>query len=107
MNEKKEYNNNDINFDEAKKQKIINTNIINKKIFNKNSVRKQKRLFQMQKRLALLNEEELSEIESDADKINNEENITITISDNLKAFQNIGNLGKNELNKISLLAQYI
>jgi hypothetical protein len=75
MNEKKE-NNNIINIEEIKKQKIIYSNLINKKLFNKNSIRKQKRLFQMQKRLALLNEEELSEIESDknnkqSEKINN------------------------------------
>ena len=57
MNEKKE-NNNLVNIEEIKNQKIIYSNLINKKLFNKNSIRKQKRLFQMQKRLALLNEEE-------------------------------------------------
>ena len=98
MNEKKDYYNNDVNIDEVKKQKIIHTNIINKKLFNKNSIRKQKRLFQMQKRLALLNEEELSEIESDIDKINNEENEKI--NNNINSFQNLCKVDKNEKNKV-------
>ena len=75
MNEKKE--NNNLEFvDETKNPKIINKNLL-----NKNSIRKQKRLFQMQKRLALLNEEELSEIDSDYIKKNIEEN---EIINNLK-----------------------
>ena len=90
MNEKKE-NNNLVNVEEIKNQKIIYSNLINKKLFNKNSIRKQKRLFQMQKRLALLNEEELSEIDSDK---NNEQN---EINNNLKSFQK-HNRNKNEEN---------
>ena len=52
----------------------------------------------MQKRLALLNEEELSEIESDIDKINNEENEKI--NNNLNSFQNLCTVDKNEKNKV-------
>ena len=98
MNEKKE-NNNLINIEESKNQKIISQNGNNKKIFNKNSIRKQKRLFQMQKRLALLNEDEFSEIETnrgdDHDIINN-----------LKSFQkfmeNNQNILKDNKNSVSL-----
>ena len=92
MNEKKE-NNNAINIEETKNQKYINPNLINKKLFNKNSIRKQKRIFQMQKRLALLNEEELSEIDLD---INNEKN---EIVNNLNAFQQFKQ-NKKQINKI-------
>ena len=93
MNEKKENSNNSINIEETKNQKCINPNLINKKLFNKNSIRKQKRLFQMQKRLALLNEEELSEIELD---INNEKN---EIVNNLNSFQQFKQ-NKKQINKI-------
>ena len=92
MNEKKE-NNNSINLEETKNQKYINPNLVNKKLFNKNSIRKQKRLFQIQKRLALLNEEELSEIELD---INNEKN---EIVNNLNSFQKYKQ-NKNQMNRI-------
>ena len=70
MNEKKE-NNNLNSIKESKNQKLINTNDINKKVLNKNSIRKQKRLFQMQKRIALLNEEELSELNNVQNEIIN------------------------------------
>ena len=88
MNDKKE-NNNETNIEEAKKKKFLNTN---KKLFNKNSIRKQKRLFQMQKRLALLNEEELSDLEYDK---NNEK------SNNLKSLQKIIQNKKQNRNSLS------
>ena len=88
MNDKKE-NNNETNIEEAKKKKFLNTN---KKLFNKNSIRKQKRLFQMQKRLALLNEEELSDLEYDK---NNEK------SNNLKSLQKIIENKKQNRNSLS------
>ena len=72
------YINNATNIEEIKNKKIINPNTINKKIINNNPMRKQKRLFQMQKRLVLLNEEEISELETE--KKNEKYN-------NLKSFQ--------------------
>ena len=47
------------------KKKTLNSNIVNKKINNKDSIRKQKRIFQMQKRHALFNEEDFQELESE------------------------------------------
>ena len=64
MNEKhKSYNITDN--DETIKKKSINSNNVNKKVVDKNTKRKQKRLFQMHKRLALFNEEDLPELTSD------------------------------------------
>ena len=97
MNDKKDHYN-IICLDEIKNEKINNTNIINKKLFNKNSIRKQKRLFQMQKRLALLNEEELYEIESDNNRKHNQE---YDLINNLKSFQKISAIKKNQ-NKMKL-----
>ena len=48
MNEKKE-NNNALNIEETKNQKCINPNLINKKLFNKNSILEQKDYFKCKK----------------------------------------------------------
>ena len=48
------------------------SNSSQKQLFNKNSIRKQKRLCQMQKRLALFNEEDISELEIDDKEKQNE-----------------------------------
>ena len=64
MNEKPK-NNNIEKRNEIIKKKTFNSNNVNKKINNKDSIRKQKRIFQMQKRHALFNEEDFPELESD------------------------------------------
>ena len=98
MNEKKE-NNNALNIEETKNQKCINPNLINKKLFNKNSILEQKRLFQMQKRLTLLNEEELSEIELN---INNEKNEIVNLNSFQQFQQNRKQINRIKQNKNSL-----
>ena len=99
MNEKKE-NNNLINIEESKNQKIISQNGNNKKIFNKNSIRKQKRLFQMQKRLALFNEDEFSELESN--KVDDPNDIINNLKSFQKFIENNQNILKDNKNSISL-----
>ena len=79
MNEKpKNYNITDN--DETIKKKSINSNNVNKKVVDKNAKRKQKRLFQMQKRLALFNEEDLPELisENNIKNISNDKNNLIS-----------------------------
>ena len=67
--------NNIVNKENNIKKKSLNSNDVNKKIIDKDSKRKQKRLFQMQKRLALFNEEDLSELESENNLKINEDSI--------------------------------
>ena len=82
MNEKhKSYNITDN--DETIKKKSINSNNVNKKVVDKNTKRKQKRLFQMHKRLALFNEEDLPELTS--------ENNTKYISNDINNFNSSKN----------------
>ena len=55
-----------------------------KQLFNKNSIRKQKRLCQMQKRLALFNEEDISELEIEDKERQNDHSNPINNNGNLK-----------------------
>ena len=96
MNESQKYNNiadiKDIN-----REKNINSKKINNKNNNKDVIRKQKRLFQMQKRLALLNEEDLPQLDLDGNiKIKEEPKI----SNILDSFQKLGEIQamKNKTN---------
>ena len=79
---------------EAMKKKSINANNANKKIDDKNSKRKQKRLFQMQKRLALFNEEDLPELVSE----NNINNISNDLNNNIYNSKIPSQISKNKLN---------
>ena len=79
-----------------------------KQLFNKNSIRKQKRLCQIQKRLALFNEEDMSELEvDDKEKQNELANLinNFGLSKNKNLFQkkslNINDIFNNSF-KISL-----
>ena len=61
--------------EEILKKKSLNSNNVNKKVNNKDSIRKQKRLCQMQKRLAFFNEEDFQELESETNiKFNEDSN---------------------------------
>jgi hypothetical protein len=96
MNESQKYNNiadiKDIN-----RENNINSKNINNKINNKDVIRKQKRLFQMQKRLALLNEEDLPQLDLDNNIIIKEEP---KMSNILDSFQKLGEIQamKNKTN---------
>ena len=79
---------------ETMKKKSINANNANKKIDDKNSKRKQKRLFQMQKRLALFNEEDLPELVSE----NNINNISNDLNNNIYNSKIPSQISKNKLN---------
>ena len=103
MNEKpKNYNVTDN--DETIKKKSINSNNVNKKIVDKNSKRKQKRLFQMQKRLAIFNEEDLPELVSE-NSINNISN-NINNLNPAKKFEQIQSKNKLATDKNNLSYNY-
>ena len=88
------------------KKKSINSNEVNKKIIDKDSKRKQKRLFQMQKRLALFNEEDLPELDSENNLKINEDSIEINNICFNKDFSQIPPKRKRNNDKTNLSFNY-
>ena len=86
------------------KKKSLNSNEVNKKIIDKDSKRKQKRLFQMQKRLALFNEEDLPELDSEKNLKINEDSIEINYYN--KDFSQIPPKRKRNNDKTNLSFNY-